>query len=80
MVTPHRVAATSPKGDFWYRPVRLVRAPPPSWAGATARVRAIGTEASEIIIATMQNGMKPAGSVAGRRGCPAIPPTSPVMA
>ena len=52
----------------------------PIWLGAPARVRAIGTKANAIMIATTQKGLKPVELVTGRRSCPRIPAISRVMA
>ena len=48
-------------------------------AGAAPWVKAIGTSASEMMQAMMQNGLKPAGSVAGRRSWPLTPASNPVI-
>ena len=50
VVTPHKNAATSPKGDCRNSPLRLIRVPPSSRMGATARVKAIGTKATGLIL------------------------------
>ena len=60
--------------------IQPFQADPGAPVGAAAWVRAIGTRANARIIATMQKGLNPAGSVAGRRSCPTIPANSPVMA
>ena len=80
VVTPHKTAATSPRGDCLYNPLRLIRSLAPIGVGASARVRAIGTKANAIMIATMQKGLKPVESVTGSRSCPRIPANNPVMA
>ena len=46
---------------------------------AVTHVKAIGTSASEMMHAMMQNGLKPAGSVVGRSSWPPMPASNPVI-